>query len=119
MKIYLASPLFTELEKKNVKKVTQYLRSGGHSVYTPMEHHDVSYYPNNEWTQSAFEEEVNVIRNCDEVYCIYYGLYSDSGTSWVCGFAYGIGKPIKLIDQSDTEVSFFVVNSANNKEDFF
>ena len=121
MKIYLASPLFTEFERENVKAVANYLRSKGHSVYVPMEHsiENAWDYPNHEWAQMVFDEDVKAIRECDEVHCIYYGLYSDSGTAWECGFAYALGKPVELIDQSNSEVSLMVVNGARNKENFF
>ena len=121
MKIYLASPLFTEFERENVKAVASYLRSKGHSVYVPMEHsiENAWDYPNHEWAQMVFDEDVKAIRECDEVHCIYYGLYSDSGTAWECGFAYALGKPVELIDQSNNEVSLMVVNGARNKENFF
>ena len=121
MKIYLASPLFTEFERENVKAVASYLRSKGHSVYVPMEHsiENAWDYSNHEWAQMVFEEDVKAIRECDEVHCIYYGLYSDSGTAWECGFAYALGKPVELIDQSNNEVSLMVVNGARNKENFF
>ena len=121
MKIYLASPLFTEFERENVKAVANYLRAKGHSVYVPMEHsiENAWDYSNAEWARMVFEEDVKAIRECDEVHCIYYGLYSDSGTAWECGFAYALGKPVELIDQSNNEVSLMVVNGARNKENFF
>lgn len=121
MKIYLASPLFTEFERENVKAVASYLRSKGHSVYVPMEHsiENAWDYPNHEWARMVFDEDVKAIRECDEVHCIYYGLYSDSGTAWECGFAYALGKPVELIDQSNNEVSLMVINGAKNKEQFF
>lgn len=121
MKIYLASPLFTELEREQVKNTAQYLRSEGHEVYVPMEHkvENAWDYPNHEWARLVFEEDVKAIRDCDEVWCIYYGLYSDSGTAWECGFAYGIGKPVQLLDQSNCEVSLMIINGAENAEDFY
>lgn len=121
MKIYLASPLFTEFERENVKAVANYLRAKGHSVYVPMEHsiENAWDYSNADWARMVFEEDVKAIRECDEVHCIYYGLYSDSGTAWECGFAYALGKPVELIDQSNNEVSLMVVNGAKNKEKFF
>ena len=121
MKIYLASPLFTEFERENVKAVASYLRAKGHSVYVPMEHsiENAWDYSNADWARMVFEEDVKAIRECDEVHCIYYGLYSDSGTAWECGFAYALGKPVELIDQSNNEVSLMVVNGAKNKENFF
>lgn len=120
MKIYLASPLFTEFEKENVRKVAKKLRGLGYEVYVPMEHsiENAWDYSNADWARMVFTEDVTEIRQCDKVICIYYGLYSDSGTAWECGFAYGIGKPVELVDLSNDEVSLMIVNGAENTKDF-
>ena len=76
-------------------------------------------YSNFDWAKMVFEEDVKAIRACDEVWCVYYGLYSDSGTAWECGFAYALGKRVHLVDQSNNEVSLMIINGAENKEDFF
>ena len=121
MKIYLASPLFTEFERNNISALAYHLRKEGHEVYVPMEHTIENAWDlkNHVWAQKVFEEDVKAIRECDMVYCIYYGLYSDSGTAWECGFAYGIGKPVELIDNSNDEVSLMMVNGAENASAFF
>jgi len=59
---------------------------------------------NADWGKAVFEEDIKAIRECDQVVCIYYGLYSDSGTAWECGFAYGIDKPVILYDAAGDEV---------------
>lgn len=120
-KIYLASPLFTEYERKKVQNVASTLRNAGYEVYVPMEHtiEDAWEMPNCEWANKVFSEDVRAIRDCDKVVCIYYGLYSDSGTAWECGFAYAMGKPVHLIDESNDEVSLMMVNGAENLQDFW
>lgn len=120
MKIYLASPLFTEFEKEMVKRRANLLRSLGAEVYVPMEHQikDAYELPNYAWARAVFEEDVKAIRECDVVVCLYYGLYSDSGTAWECGFAYGIGKRVELINMCGKEASLMMVNCAFNSEDF-
>lgn len=120
MKIYLASPLFTDYEREKVKALAECLRNNNHEVYVPMEHtiENAWSYTNAEWAKKVFEEDVKAIQECDEVWCIYYGLYSDSGTAWECGYAYGIGKPVYLVDRSNDEVSLMVVNGAYNAERF-
>lgn len=121
MKIYLASPLFTEYERKRVQGVASILRDAGHEVYVPMEHKIENAWEmlNSEWAKKVFEEDVKAIQECDKVYCIYYGLYSDSGTAWECGYAYALGKPVHLIDEANEEVSLMMVNGAENMRDFF
>lgn len=121
MKIYLTSPLFTENEKRNVKTYATYLRKLGHEVYVPMEHQidDAWTMPNAVWAQQVFATDVEEIKKCEKVVCLYYGLYSDSGTAWECGFAYGINKPVELIDFSGEECSLMVVNCADNAFEFY
>lgn len=121
MKIYLASPLFTECEKRNVGDYAAHLRSQGHEVYVPMEHQieDAWSIPNHVWARMVFEEDRQAINECDTVVCLYYGLYSDSGTAWECGYAYGIGKPVELVDFSGRECSLMVVQGAENAFEFY
>ena len=97
------------------------LRGAGHEVYVPMEHtiEDAWEMSNHEWAKKVFDEDVKAIQEADEIYCIYYGLYSDSGTAWECGYAYALRKPVRLIDESNEEVSLMVVNGAINADDFF
>lgn len=120
MKIYLASPLFTEFEKMHVADYASYLRKQGNDVYVPMEHQIENAWsmPNHVWARAVFTEDVEQIQECDKVVCLYYGLYSDSGTAWECGYAYGIGKPVELVDLSGREVSLMVVNGAVNGFEF-
>lgn len=120
MKIYLASPLFTEYEKAQVMYAANALRNQGHDVYVPMEHsiENAWNYSNADWARMVFEEDVKAIREADAIYCIYYGLYSDSGTAWECGFAYALNKPVHLIDESNQEVSLMVINGAENANQF-
>lgn len=116
-KIYLASPLFTEYEREQVRLIAKALRADDNEVYVPMEHtiENAWEMSNTEWGKAVFDEDVKAIRDCDQVVCIYYGLYSDSGTAWECGFAYGIGKPVILYDAAGDEVSLMVVNGATAK----
>lgn len=34
------------------------------------------------------------IRRCEVLVLLFYGLYSDSGTAWECGYGYALGKRI-------------------------
>ena len=37
------------------------------------------------------------IDNCDCIVMLYHSNYSDSGTAWECGYAFGTGKPIIVV----------------------
>lgn len=120
MKIYLASPLFTDFEKTAVITTAYLLRKEGHKVYVPMENkiEDAWLMPNHIWARKVFEEDIKHIQECDKVVCLYYGLYSDSGTAWECGYAYGINKPVEIIDYAGQELSLMVINSSTNSLSF-
>ena len=111
-KIYLASPLFTEYERENVRKYAKYYRDLGWTVYVPMEHQIENAWdmPNHEWARKVFEEDVKAIDDSDRVVVLYYGLYSDSGTAWEQGYAYAKGKSVEVINCGCSEASLMVVN---------
>ena len=112
MKIYLASPLFTEYERNEVKRYAQAYREQGYYVYVPMEHQIENAWdmPNHEWAKKVFEEDVRAIDESDGVVVLYYGLYSDSGTAWEQGYAYAKGKEVIVINCGCKEASLMVVN---------
>ena len=112
MKIYLASPLFTEYERNEVKRYAQAYREQGYYVYVPMEHQIENAWdmPNHEWARKVFEEDIRAIDESDAVVVLYYGLYSDSGTAWEQGYAYAKGKEVIVINCGCKEASLMVVN---------
>lgn len=99
MKIYLASPFFSDLQKRFMEKVLEKARKEGHKVYAPYEHEIENAWglPNAVWGRAVFFEDIKAINNCDEVWVINYGMESDSGTAWECGYAYGIGKTVRVL----------------------
>lgn len=63
MKIYLASPLFTDYERQKVKEWAARLRGCGREVYVPMEHSIENAWelPNYEWAKKVFDEDVKAM----------------------------------------------------------
>lgn len=118
MKIYLASPLFTDDERKLVNITARLLRSKNHDVYVPMEHtiENAWNLPNHAWARKVFKEDIAAIKESDLVIAIYHGLYSDSGTAWECGYAYAKNIPVYVMPITEKDVSLMVVNGAINKE---
>ena len=98
-KIYLASPWFNNKERVMYRGILDKMRKEGHEVYAPIEHEIPNAWEasNAEWGRAVFNADVEAIRNCDEVWVLNFGMYSDSGTAWECGFAYGIGKPVRQL----------------------
>ena len=98
-KIYLASPWFNAKERVMYRGILDNMRKEGHEVYAPIEHEIPNAWEisNAEWGRAVFNADVEAIRNCDEVWVLNFGMYSDSGTAWECGFAYGIGKTVRQL----------------------
>ena len=98
-KIYLASPWFNDKERVMYRGILDKMRKEGHEVYAPIEHEVPNAWEvsNAEWGRAVFNADVEAIRNCDEVWVLNFGMYSDSGTAWECGFADGIGKTVRQL----------------------
>lgn len=99
MKIYLASPFFNDTELHNVKKAEDILMSRGFDVFSPRlnevrtdETKNMSW-----WSKETFMNDKKFIDWADVVVMLYYGGYSDSGTAWECGYAYGTNTPVVVV----------------------
>lgn len=115
-KIYIASPLFNDKEKKRINKVVQYLRKRGHEVISPMEFTvpnawDIS---NKEWAKAVFDHDMEGLDTADIVVCIYDGLMSDSGTAWEVGYACAKRRRvIALVADPSIKQSLMVINGVD------
>ncbi len=96
-RVYLASPFFNDTELKNVEYVENILSEKGLSYFSPMRREDKAERGTMEWAYEVYEADVAEIRKADVVVALSYGNYGDSGTSWECGYAVGIGKPVVLV----------------------
>lgn len=118
-KIYLASPWFKDHERVMYKGILEKMRSEGLEVYAPIEHEIANAWdlPNDVWGRKVFQEDIEAIKNCDEVWVLNFGMYSDSGTAWECGFAYGIGKTVRQLTYDFTEDKTFSLMMVNGCEE--
>ena len=103
MKIYLASPFFTEAENDYVTFAEKILRLRGFEVFSPREHEvrDSDVVGSVDWAYRTFHNDVDAIDECDCVVMLYHGNYSDSGTAWECGYAYARSIPIVCVQIGD------------------
>ena len=99
MKIYLASPFFNEEELKNVKKAEEILTSRGFDVFSPRlnEVRCEENIGSAAWSKETFMNDKRFIDWADVVVMLYYGGYSDSGTAWECGYAFGTNTPVLVV----------------------
>ena len=117
MKIYLASPFFQEEEIKVYDKVIKNLRQQGLDVFVPREHEIPNGWEidNQQWAESVFAVDYVAIEQCDVVVVLNFGMYSDSGTAWECGYAYAKGKQVinVLCGGKGTEYSLMMLNGTH------
>jgi len=98
MRIYLASPIFEKNEIANIRKAEKILRSQGHVVFSPSEEDFGNYEVGSQlWSSVIFNEDRKYIDWAECVVVLYYGAFSDSGTAWEAGYAYGTNKPVVLV----------------------
>lgn len=99
MKIYLASPFFNDEELKNVQLAEKILMSRGFDVFSPRLN-EVRTDCNTQkslWSKETFMNDRKFIDWADVMVMLYYGAYSDSGTAWECGYAFGTNTPVVVV----------------------
>lgn len=121
MKIYLAGPFFSNEERAFILKCKRYIRERypDAEIFVPMEHFvsDGENLSNYEWAYQVFAMDFTELHNSDLVFAAYHGHYSDSGTAWEIGLAFGRGIPVTLMipyNKVDEIMSIMPIQSANN-----
>lgn len=99
MKIYLASPFFNEYELECVQRAEKILFGRGFTVFSPRlnEVRDEITSKDPAWGLETFSNDRRFIDWADAVVALYHGGYSDSGTAWEIGYAYGAHKPVIVV----------------------
>ena len=103
MRIYLASPFFSDEELRNVKKAEEILMSRGFNVFSPRlnEVRNEENINSPAWSKGTFSNDKHFIDWADVVVMLYYGGYSDSGTAWECGYAFGTNTPVVVVHMGE------------------
>jgi nucleoside 2-deoxyribosyltransferase len=91
MKLYLAGPLFTTPERDWNAALAALLEEGGHEVFLPQAHEAAA--PTG---PAIFRKDLDGLDWAEGVVAIMDGPDPDSGTSWECGYAYAMRKPVVL-----------------------
>ena len=99
MKVYLASPFFNDKELDVLEKVEKILDDKGLTVFKPIDNQffDELEVGSNPWSLATFNNDKKFIDWADIVVAVYHGNYSDSGTAWEIGYAYGTQKPVVVV----------------------
>lgn len=117
-KIYLASPFFSEKELVVYKEVIELLRAlKDTEVYVPMEHEikNGTEIENYVWAERVFALDRKALCESDYVFVLNFGMYSDSGTAWEAGYAFGKGKKVyQVCCGDDCDYSLMMMNGCSH-----
>ncbi|RQD84681.1 MAG: nucleoside 2-deoxyribosyltransferase [Methanocalculus sp. MSAO_Arc2] len=93
-RVYLASPLFSEAERRYNEMIRDLLTTHCFEVYFPQEvGQDTSYRPY-EAMEAIFNSHCAALKNCDWMVAIIDGSDADSGTAWEMGYVCALGIPV-------------------------
>jgi nucleoside 2-deoxyribosyltransferase len=114
--IYLAAPFQTKERRKNAIKAKNILISRGFQVYAPWEVfiENAWDYSEADWAYLVFKNDEKAIKECDFVVMLSYGRMSSAGTNWECGYAYGIGKRVIVVEMTNKQMSLMVMNGSHS-----
>lgn len=97
-RIYLASPFFNEREIEAVAKAESILRDKGFEVWSPRENQfDELGSGTSEWSLRTYYNDRQAIDMSDLMVGLYWGSYSDSGTSFEFGYQVANNRPLVLV----------------------
>lgn len=98
MKIYIAAPLFNEMELERNLSVASLLEERGFSTYLPQRDGGVFYdlrdkfISDNELKKKIFDFDYNAILDCKVMLCLLDGRVPDEGMCIELGMAFALGK---------------------------
>lgn len=102
-KIYVAGPFFKPGERERLEQLRKLFKEDSffteYELFFPMDHviPNGEKMTNWEWGKAVFEMDLEALMDADIILAIYDKHYSDSGTAWEIGYAYGLGIPIILL----------------------
>lgn len=116
MKIYMAGAFFRPETKSRIDSYAAGFRRLGYDVFVPQEHTVPNAWKmsQEDWAREVFKMDIAAIQECDMVFVVYDGLYSDSGTAWEIGYAYALGKHIAInVNENVNDMSIMPFASAD------
>lgn len=125
IKVYLAGPFFDDGERERIEKVRTYFSTGerkdNYELFVPMDHFipDGEKMSNMDWAKAVFKMDTEALENADLLVAVYDKHYSDSGTAWELGYAYGLGIPVILLcTDLEADNSIMPIVAADTVYDF-
>ena len=117
MKIYLATTLGKPggIYRRNATKAKLLLESLGYTVLAPWETKIPGAWEmsNLEWGKRVFDSDIQHIEEADGVVVLSYGRKSTAGVNWECGYAYGRGKKVLVVEMSEPRIMSLMVSNGS------
>lgn len=98
MKIYVAGPLFNEMERERNEAVASLIEATGHTTYLPQRDGGVfsqmieEGMEVNDVRSQIFKEDVEALESVDCILCLLDGRVPDEGMCVELGIAHALGK---------------------------
>lgn len=98
MKVYIAAPLFNEIELERNRRLRDFIRELGFDTYLPQEDGGISYDVIDtggdikETRRQIFENDIRHIESGDIMLCVLDGRVPDEGMCIELGVAYALKK---------------------------
>lgn len=93
MKVFLASPLFSDAEREFNSNLTKSLRENGFEVWLTQEAPFIQQGIHKE-KKAIYEGDILVLKTSDVVVAVLDGINVDAGVAYEMGYAKALGKPI-------------------------
>ena len=99
LKIFIAAPLFNEMERERNLKIKAYLQELGYDIFLPQDEAGLSYDMIEDQAtkliirQKIFETDVEGIKNSDLILLLLDGRTPDEGACIEMGIAWALRKP--------------------------
>ena len=114
MRAYIAAPFGEQNSDKrmNAYVASKIMANKGYELFQPWTYQipHAWDYPNTEWGQMVFMNDLKAIDGADIVVVLSYGRESTAGTNWEAGYAFGIGKTVIVVEMTDEVMSLMVSN---------
>jgi len=92
VRIYVAGPLFNDMERERNAALKRFLEGLGYGVYLPQEKALLKDLPPADARATIFREDLHALRDCDVVLCLLDGRVPDEGMCVELGIGYALGK---------------------------
>ena len=117
MIIYLATTLGKPrgLYRRNAEKAKTILENLNHIVIAPWETKIPGAWEmsNQEWGKRVFLEDIKHINQADAIVVLSYGRKSTAGVNWECGYAYGLGKKVLVVEMLGLKIMSLMVSNGS------